>query len=355
MTARVRFGFTTMATLPPADFRGLVRDLEAGGFDDLWVCDSSLHARDVHVTLALAARESSRLRLGPNCTHPFTRHPAITVNALATLHELTGGRAALALGAGDRPVGELGYRPAAVATVREMIRVTRALARGETVDANGPIALAGARLAFPLPAPPLPIYVSASGDRMLALGGEVADGVLFFAGASVPGVEHALGRIRAGAAAAGRSLAGLDVGCTVAGSLRDDLTLARAECRPMAAWFPQTAPGYAALAGVPASATAAIRDAYEGGHFDAAPRAFAHVTDAMIDAFTIAGDAGVWVQRLKELIASGVRHINVFTLSHNPRAMARALVDQVLPALGGGPGPSSEPIAPAKPALGLPR
>lgn len=118
-----RFDVTTMATEPPGRFRALARAVEAGGFDALWVCDSSLHPRDVYPYLTLAAVETTRLHLGPNCTHPFTRHPAITLNAMATLHELSGGRARLALGAGDRPVTELGYGMAPVALVRETLGV----------------------------------------------------------------------------------------------------------------------------------------------------------------------------------------------------------------------------------------
>ncbi|MEK7385932.1 MAG: LLM class flavin-dependent oxidoreductase [candidate division NC10 bacterium] len=298
MTA-LRVGITTMATEPPERFRALVRAVDEGGFDELWVCD---------------ALESRRLAFGPNCTHPYTRHPSVTLNAMATLHELSGGRARLAVGAGDRPVTELGYRMASVAKVREMIGVVRA----------------AAGLHVPLPSP-LPVYVSASGPRMLALGGELADGVLFFSGVHPPCVEWALARIRSGARGAGRDPAALDVGCTLAGSLGDDADLARRECVPMAAWFPQTAPHYAELAGVSEEVTGKIRAAYAGGHFDGAEGAFGHVTDAMIDRFTVAGPAELWVQRIKEVAALGVSHVNIFLLSRDKLAMVRDLAARVLP------------------------
>ncbi len=310
----VRFGITTMATEPPDRFRALVRAVDEGGFDELWVCDSSLHARDVYPYLTLTALESPRLTFGPNCTHPYTRHPSVTLNAMATLSELSGGRARLAIGAGDRPVTELGYRRAPVATVREMIGVVRA----------------AAGLHVPLPSP-LPVYVSASGPRMLALGGELADGVLFFSGIHAPCVEWALAQVRNGARAAGRDPGALDVGCTLAGSLRDDADLARRECVPMAAWFPQTAPHCAELAGVPDEVAGKIRAAYAGGHFDGAEGAFGHVTDAMIDRFTVAGPAPLWVRRMKEVIVLGVRHINIFLLSRDKLAMVRDLAASVLP------------------------
>ncbi|MBI4635541.1 MAG: LLM class flavin-dependent oxidoreductase [Candidatus Rokubacteria bacterium] len=333
-TAPVRFGVTTMATEPPERFRALVRAVEESGFDDLWVCDSSLHARDAYAFLTLVATESRRLRFGPNCAHPYTRHPALTLNAMATLHELSGGRARVAVGAGDRPVTELGYRTAPVAVVRGMLDVLRALQRGETVDIAGPAVVRHAQLTVPLPAP-LPIYVSASGPRMLALGGEVADGVLFLPGVLPACVEFALERIRAGAATAGRDSGALDLGCTVAGSLRDAAEVARAECVPMAAWFPQTAPVYAKIAGVEPEIVAKIRAAYAGGHFDGARKAFGYVTDEMVDRFTVAGPAELWVRRLAEVIRCGVRHINIFLLSRDKLAMVRDLGARVLPRLKG--------------------
>jgi 5,10-methylenetetrahydromethanopterin reductase len=328
----VRVGVTTMATDPPRRFRELVALVEESGFDELWVCDSSLHARDVYAYLTLAATASRRLRLGPNCTHPYTRHPGVTLNALATLHELSEGRAAVAVGTGDRPVGELGYRAAPVAVVRETIALLRRLASGETVDAAGPVVLRRARLPVALSSP-LPIYVAASGPRMLELGGELADGVLFLSGLHPACVEYALERIGAGAARAGREAAELDVACTVAGSLRDEPALARTECVPMAAWFPQTARHYAELAGVSRETIEAIRAAYAGGHFDAARQAFRHVTDEMVDRFTVAGPAERWLERLESLVALGVRHVNIFLLSADKPAMVRELGRRVLPRL----------------------
>ena len=99
----------------------------------------------------------------------------------------------------------------------------------------------------------------------------------------------------------------------------------------MAAWFPQTAPHYAELAGIPADTIQCIRQAYSGGHFDDARDALRYVTDDMIDAFTVAGPASVWIARIAGLIEAGVRHINIFLLATDKVAMTKALVADVLP------------------------
>ena len=99
----------------------------------------------------------------------------------------------------------------------------------------------------------------------------------------------------------------------------------------MAAWFPQTAPHYAELAGVSEEVTGKIRAAYAGGHFDGADGAFGYVTDAMLERFTVAGPAELWVQRIKEVAALGVSHVNIFLLSRDKLAMVRDLAARVLP------------------------
>ena len=332
----MRFGMTTMAVEPPDRFRRLVETAEAGGCEYLWVCDSSLHARDVYSYLTIAALASETLRIGPNCTHPYTRHPAINLNAMATIHELSGGRGIVAVATGDRPVMELGYPMARVAVVREMIGVIRALLSGETVTREGAsFTLQDARLCFDLPAP-LPVYLAASGPRMLRMGGELADGVLFLAGVDERCVAYAVERIREGAAEAGRDPAGIDIGCTVYGSLQDDAGAARALCRPMAAWFPQTSRQYAEIAGVEETRIENIRAAYAGGHFDQARAAMDFVTEDMIDAFTVGGPPEIWIDRLNRIAALGVEHINVFLLGPDRAAMGERLVREVFPHVGRG-------------------
>src|SRR6266550_8304870 len=143
----MKFGVIYQSFDPPDVFLEYVRVIEDGGFDDLWVCDSSLHARDVFAYLTLAAVHTTRIRLGVSVFQPYTRHPAIDVNSIATLNEISGGRARMAVGAGDRPQLELGFKPAPVQLVREMIQVSRQLLTGESVTfANDQFQLRDARL-----------------------------------------------------------------------------------------------------------------------------------------------------------------------------------------------------------------
>src|SRR5436309_5928427 len=157
----------------------LTAEAERLGFRRCWVCDQGLDCRDVFVTLAAAAARTRTIQLGTGITHPYTRHPAVTAAAIASVDELSGGRAFLGIGAGGAdtllPLGLERRRP--LAAVREMIQLTRALNRGGAVDFDGEaFQLRGARVDYARP--DLEIWLAGRGSKMLALGGELADGVL---------------------------------------------------------------------------------------------------------------------------------------------------------------------------------
>lgn len=183
----------------------LAREAERLGFERCWVCDQGLDCRDVFVTLAAVADKTHTLRLGTGITHPYTRHPAVTAAAIASVDELSGGRAFLAIGAGGTdtllPMGLERRKP--LTAVREMIQLTRALGRGQAVNFDGQsFQLRGARLDYARP--DLEIWLAARGRKMLALGGELADGVLldFIHKDLLP--EH-VQWVRAGASATGNT------------------------------------------------------------------------------------------------------------------------------------------------------
>jgi alkanesulfonate monooxygenase SsuD/methylene tetrahydromethanopterin reductase-like flavin-dependent oxidoreductase (luciferase family) len=97
------------------------------------LADSENLVGDPYVELALAARDTTRLRLAVAVTNPVTRHPAVTASAIATLQIESGGRAVLVLGRGDSAVLQLGMRPATTAQLERAVGDVRAFLRGEDV------------------------------------------------------------------------------------------------------------------------------------------------------------------------------------------------------------------------------
>jgi 5,10-methylenetetrahydromethanopterin reductase len=178
----------------------LTADVEAAedaSFDFLWYGNEKLHP-DMWVGLTAAALHSRTLRLGTFVADPFWLHPAITAAMLATLDAYSDGRAVLVLGAGGSGLRELGLeRRKPVEAIERAVSAIRALLHGEQV--------AQAKLHFPA-RPDIPIWIASRGERVLELGGRIADGVMIGTIARPQDIAWAIERIRSGAAGANRSL-----------------------------------------------------------------------------------------------------------------------------------------------------
>src|SRR5581483_7310271 len=310
ITPSVRFGVTLQGVEPPRAFIQQVRSIEDAGFTHLWITDSSLHARYVYSYLTLAALNSTRLQLGTGVTHPFTRHPAINTNAIATLDEISGGRAIFGIGAGDSPTIELGYAPAKIQVVREMIVLARRLMAGETVDFDGSaFRVHNGSLHFKF-RDRVPIYIACSGPRMLELAGELADGVIVQCGLFPEAVNFAREHLAKGAARAGRSLDDIDMWVMMCGAISNDHATAMNRSRTMAAWFAQMAPHTCELAGLDPALIQRIQNAYSGGEFHQAQAAAALTPDEMVQLFTLGGTPDEARARIARLLECGVKGFN---------------------------------------------
>jgi 5,10-methylenetetrahydromethanopterin reductase len=180
------------------------RVAEAGGADTLWVA-CHLFLRDPITTAHVALAATTRLKVALMAMSPYATHPVFIAMAAATLAELYPGRVVLCLGVGapgDRSAAGI-MAPQPLATLREAIRLCRALFAGETVLNHGArFQVTGRRLASAPCA--IPIVLAASGPRMLELAGAEADGVLLSSAASVPFVRWCLEIVERGAT--GRTL-----------------------------------------------------------------------------------------------------------------------------------------------------
>lgn len=328
----MRFGVIYQSFDPPATFLEYVRQVEDGGFDELWVCDSSLHARDVIAYLTLAALNTTRLKLGVSVFQPFTRHPAIGVNAMLTLNEISNGRALLAVGAGDRPQLELGFKPAQVQLVREMIDAARQLIAGDTVSIRtDAFVLERAHVRQNVPAA-LPIYVACSGPNMLRMAGEAADGVIMMSGATTETVSFGLANVREGAQRAGRSMQELDIAWGAATVIEDEQRAALDQTRVMAAWFANHSESYAAQVGASAELVASMRSQDPGRNLHEARSAAALAPDEVVDQLALAGPPSHIIDRISAARALGINHFELFLLGPNKRRTLQRFADEVIPA-----------------------
>ena len=173
----VAAGVHIVPLMPSPDVIALVVEAERLGYDYCMVADEGVHP-DIYACLGAAARETERIQLGV-MTNGYTRHPAVTAAALATVNELSGGRVvATMLAGGSMVLGPMAierHRPFRV--VSDTLTVLSKLWSGETISWRGEhCALDGAQLG--MGAQDIPIWIAGRGPLVLGLAGEVADGVI---------------------------------------------------------------------------------------------------------------------------------------------------------------------------------
>jgi 5,10-methylenetetrahydromethanopterin reductase len=319
---------------PPDVFEQTVAEIDQLGYDALWLTDSSLHARNCWAYLTLAARASSRLTLGTAVTNPITRHPAVTAAAAGTLAEISGGRAILGIGAGDRPLLSLNRRPAKLADLELSIATIRRLWAGETVTEQGEaFGFDGAHYRFP-PASDIPIWISATGPKTLELAGRVADGVILLAGLHPDGIRFALDHIDRGVEQAGRSDRP-EITVFAYGAIDDeDEPAAFAAARTIAAWFPQTSPVYCEIAGLPTEIIEQVQRSYSGGEFQEAAKAAEALPDDFVHRMALAGGSAEARQHIRNLADLGIDYLTVFPLGPKRRQTIRMFQDCVAQEIG---------------------
>lgn len=188
------------------------------GFHTMWVPDSHLLWREAYVLLGAIASRTQRIRLATAVTNPITRHLTVTASAFATLDELSGGRATMGISVGDSALKTMGLQISTVDNFETSLKMIQALLRGETVQVPGgdtaTIGHADNRN--------VPIYVAATGPRMLHLAGRLADGVILMNGVAPDLLNAAIEKVHEGARQAHRDPAAVKVVVWAAAHANDD-------------------------------------------------------------------------------------------------------------------------------------
>lgn len=231
----MEFGFNRFDMRSVSGFGASVARGEALGFDIAFIPSSPLLARDPYVMLASAAAETSRIRLAPMLENPITRHPAVLAGSIATVAEVSDGRAELAMGVGDTAVRTLGLRPAKVARLERSVTIVRDLLAGERVDFDG----RSSRLRH---AHHTPVHVAAGGPKTLQMAGRIADGVIIRVGTHRDNIDHAIQQVHEGARQAGRNPASIAITAVFHAILNDNSDIQGKIGRSIAAGYFEYAP-----------------------------------------------------------------------------------------------------------------
>jgi 5,10-methylenetetrahydromethanopterin reductase len=315
----VRFGIRLVQHVGPA--RELVRLAALAdelGFDAVWFPHDPF-MKHAWAMMAAVAERTSRVQVGSVQTTPYLNEPSEAATFLATLDELSGGRAILGYGlhTGDM-VEWLGFDTSdRVERLRDAVDTVRRLLRGETVRDQW-------YLRFEPIRPDPPIYVTPFGRDLLELSGELGDGSLplVMPPEAAPGVVEA---IRAGAC--GREL---DIAACVWLSIAEEGEAAAATLRPIVAYFaPYFLDEQLAPIGLTRDDVAPVRAAIDAGDYE---RAAAAVTDELLR-LAIVGTPADAIEAIEGLAAAGVPHVNLGgPLGPEPETAMRLVAERVMPA-----------------------
>ncbi len=307
-------GVLLMGDLSAEDLASLARQLEDWGYDYIWLADERFF-REIYSCLTLCALNTKKIQIGVCVTDPYSRHPALTAMAIATLDEISEGRAVLGIGAGVSGFGELGIdraRPALA--MREMVGLVRKLMTGENVDFQGrTVQFNHGALNFTPVRADLPIYVASNAPRGLQVAGELADGAIISGCAEEPSVDYAKGLIAKGTRKVGRDLAEIDLVARLNCCVSTDGLGARNSIRTATI---RSLPGhlnFVTAAGIEVAPDLAASLSQMGyTHDDATLADMARrVPDHIIDAMTLAGTPEDVAPRVGRIVRRGVNQILV--------------------------------------------
>ncbi|WP_166347636.1 LLM class flavin-dependent oxidoreductase [Phytoactinopolyspora limicola] len=297
---------------PITSVGGLAAHAEKLGFDELWLADH-YYNRDTSVALALMAQHTETATLGTAVASPFLRHPTLLASLAATITELAGQRFVLGLGSGGyefpQEMDIAIKRP--LAAIAESTRVVRELLAGPA-DVTGEVFSArGAALRWP--AAPTPVYLAARGPKMLALAGDIADGVITH-GISDRHIAYVQEKTGGGA----QVCLMLDV------DVDDDQAAAYARLRPRCLMMAggSYADELIDVYGLPRDEVRQLRSTLR---LEGRDQAAALVTDDMAAAFGIAGPAAHVREELDRLAARGVDSVILSVGGTDPDGIAGAM------------------------------
>lgn len=270
------------------------------GFSEVTYHDA-LMFRPPWPILALIARETHSVDLGPAVSNPFVQHPSVLAENARDLDEVSGGRALIGIGQGSH-FDIVGLDPTQrLRALEESVGVVRHLTEGQEGAFEGTVYRLSekARLAFGSPRR-VPIHLGVFGPKATVMAGRLADGI------RPPGqwdptfMTTLRDHVAEGARSVGRDPSEVRLVLQNWTCIDADRERARAVARPtLAVRLPSIGP-MVEFYGVAASEVDAARAVVKGDR-----SALDGISDATVDRFMAVGDAEDLARGLDRIAAAG--------------------------------------------------
>jgi 5,10-methylenetetrahydromethanopterin reductase len=330
------------------------KEAETAGFDGITVVDSQNLSGDTFVNLTAMATATETIHIASGVTNAYTRHPAVTAGAIATIQALSGGRAHLGIGRGDSALAHLGRAPVSVRKFEDYLVRLQGYLRGEEVEfePGGDVDRLGladrptsSRIQWLRPGryPKVPVEVTATGPKVLALAALHADRVVLAVGADMERLKWSIGVAREAKERAGQDPGDLQFAAYVNVVVHPDPETAYHLGEGGISLFTRFSSMHGSVAGPMSDEDRrvyeAVHNAYDmNEHSRAGSAQAATITSEFASRFAILGDARYCSERLGAVVDLGIdRLVTVRPTAGADPGLAReteqAFAHEVMPAL----------------------
>ncbi|MFI1831399.1 LLM class flavin-dependent oxidoreductase [Streptomyces sp. NPDC020412] len=234
----MRFSYAMLPDHPVAEALAAIELADELGFHACYAADETWH-KDLWVLFAAAAARTRSIRLGPSVSPVLLREPTHIAQALATLDEVSGGRAEAVLSSGNTGLLEQ-YRidPARakpLSRTKEALHVVRTLLDEGAITFEGEFYAYDGLFTFARPVQErLPLKLGGMrGPRTFEVAGEFSDGCHHALSYTREAYAYMVEHLKVGAERAGKDVASLDIGAWVVFATANDSAAAREAARSM--------------------------------------------------------------------------------------------------------------------------
>lgn len=316
-----RFSYCMLPDYSLADSIEMIKVADELGFYACYSVDETWH-KDLWCLFAAAADKTRNIRFGPNVTHVFLREPTLICQQLATLDELSGGRAEAVVSTGNFVMMEQYHldwaRRKPLSRLREAMHVMRTFLDDGKIDFEGDFFKYTGLFTAARPVQDrIPLKMGGmKGPRSFEVAGEIADGLHHALSYSREAYDYVVDHVKAGAERAGRSWQDLDLGAWIVSVVSDDSAAAKRAARILVAFYIPSMPAeQLARHGIDQAELQPIFDAFAAGDVAKAINMF---SPELAEKLSVAGTPEECAEQIRrDILPAGINHV-VLALADSP-------------------------------------
>ena len=309
----MRFSYCMLPDYPMADQIEMIRVADDCGFYACYSVDETWH-KDLWTMFAAAADKTHQIRFGPNVTHVFLREPTLICQQLATLDEISGGRAEAVVSTGNFVMMQQYHIDWAnrkpLSRLREAMHVMRTFLDDGKIDFEGDFfKYTGLWTAARPVQAHVPLLLGGmKGPRSFELAGEIADGLHHALSYSRTAYDYVVDHVKVGAQRAGRDWTALDLGAWIVTVVSEDSAAAKRAARILVAFYIPSMPAeQLARHGIDQAELQPIFDAFAAGDVAKAIDLF---SPEMAAKLSVAGTPEECAEQIRrEILPAGINHL----------------------------------------------